>query len=254
MKILHLDIETAPNLAHVWSLWKVTVSLNQLMVPGYVLCWAAKWDGEDPIYFERVRHKKDGTVNAASRRKMLRRVHELLSEADAVVTYNGAKFDVPTLNAEFAQADLLPPAPYHQIDLYKTVKRRFRFPSNKLAYVAHRLGVGRKVKHEGHTLWTRCMNEEDAAWAKMEKYNRGDVRLTERVYAKLLPWIPNHPNRALFQEGSRPCCPNCGGTRLKSKGLRTTRVQTYRRYQCRDCGAWARDNVKQSVPIQRRPA
>jgi len=31
MQILLLDIETAPNTAHVWGLWNQNVSLNQLM-------------------------------------------------------------------------------------------------------------------------------------------------------------------------------------------------------------------------------
>lgn len=256
MKILHLDIETAPNLAHVWGLWQQNVGLNQIVIPGYVLCWAARWDKEeqDEMFFARLHHNKDGTPNQKARRALLRKMHRLMTEADAVVTYNGGRFDLPTLNAEFAEIGLSPPAPYAHVDLYRTVKRQFRFPSFKLAYVAQRFGVGSKVKHAGHSLWALCMKDDPESWRKMQEYNEGDVDLQRDLYRFLLPWVPNHPNHGLFNRDGRPCCVNCGGHRLKSKGLRTTHAQTYRRYQCRDCGAWSRDTTRLSPPIRRRPA
>lgn len=254
IKILHLDIETAPSLAHVWGIWQQNVALNQLIVPGYLLSWAAKWDGEREVHFMRVRHE-DGIVVPESRRAMLRGIHDLLCQADAVVTYNGASFDLPTLNSEFAQEGMTPPPTVPNIDLMLAVKKRFRFPSYKLAYVSKALGVGSKVKHEGHALWVACMNEDPRAWERMARYNKGDVRLQERLYQRILGWIPNHPNRALWaREGTRPMCPNCGGKRLRSDGLRRTTAQVYRRFVCLDCGARCRGTVKEGAPVERRSA
>ena len=248
MKILHVDIETAPNLAHVWSLWKQNVSLNQLMTPGYILCWAAKWDGGKELFFD--------SIHQSTQEEMLAGIHRLLDEADAVVTYNGVSFDLPTLNGEFAQVGMTPPSPYHNIDLYLVARRQFKFPSHKLEFVARALGVGCKVKHEGHGLWVACMSGNDQAWQRMERYNRGDVRLQERVYRKILPWITTHPNHALYTDDRRPCCPNCGGTKVIRQGTRTTRVQRYARFQCKSCGAWSRDAKKDatSPPVPRRAA
>lgn len=247
MKILHLDIETAPNIAHVWGLWQQNVALNQLMVSGSILCWAAKWDGEPEIFFD--------SVHQSTPKKMLRGIHRLLNEADAVVTYNGVSFDMPTLNGEFAEHGMAPPAPYENIDLLLAVRKRFRFPSYKLEYVAGRLGVGSKVKHEGHPLWVRCMAGDEAAWRKMERYNKGDVRLQERLYHRILAWIPSHPNRALYVDDAKPMCPNCGSPDLARQGIRITRAQRYPRYQCRACGAWSRGKAKEpgSSPAARRP-
>ena len=107
MKILLLDIETAPNTAHVWGLWQQNVSLNQLMESGYVLCWSAKWLGKDWIYFDSIQNK--------STKSMLKGIYKLLDEADAVVHYNGKKFDIPTLNGEFLKCGFKPPSPYKQI-------------------------------------------------------------------------------------------------------------------------------------------
>src|SRR5690606_9823529 len=51
IKVLTLDIETRPNLAHVWGLWQQNVGLSQIVERGHVMCWVAKWYGEkDPIF------------------------------------------------------------------------------------------------------------------------------------------------------------------------------------------------------------
>ena len=178
MKILLLDIETSPNTAHVWGLWNQNVSLNQLMESSYVMCWAAKWLGKKEVMFD--------SVMENSHTNMIKIIHQLLNECDAVIHYNGSKFDIPTLNKEFLLLGLKPPAPYKEIDLLKTARRKFKFPSNKLDYVAQALGVGKKVKHIGHELWIQCMAKDKKAWAIMKKYNKNDVVILEKVYNKML--------------------------------------------------------------------
>jgi len=155
MKILLLDIETSPNTAHVWGLWNQNVSLNQLMESSYVMCWAAKWLGKKEILFD--------SIMENTHKNMIKRIHRLLNECDAVIHYNGSKFDIPTLNKEFILHGMNPPSPYKEIDLLKTSRSRFKFPSNKLDYVAQALGVGKKVHHEGHELWLKCMAKDLSA-------------------------------------------------------------------------------------------
>jgi len=231
MKILLLDIETSPNTAHVWGLWQQNVSINQLQESSYVMCWSAKWLGDREIFFESVYKTKP--------EKMLKQIHKLLDDADAVIHYNGTKFDIPTLNKEFLLHGLPPPSPYKQIDLLRSVRSAFRFPSNKLDYVAQRLGLGSKTHHEGHGLWVRCMNNDPKAWKIMETYNKQDVVLLEKVYNAILPWIKNHLNYNLFSKGTH-VCPNCGSKKLHARGTARTISGTYQRYQCTDCGTWSR--------------
>lgn len=231
MKLLLLDIETAPNVVHVWGLWKQNVAINQILDAGYVMCWAAKWLGEEEVMFD--------SVHRSGAKKMLERVHKLLEEADAVIHYNGTKFDIPTLNKEFLLHGMMPPATYKQIDLLKTARSQFKFPSNKLDYVARALKVGKKVKHAGHELWIRCLAGEDKAWAEMEEYNIGDVAILEGVYYKLLPWIRNHPNVGLHNDVA-DACPHCGGIHLQRRGFAYTGAGKYQRYQCNGCGTWSR--------------
>lgn len=233
MKILLLDIETAPNTAHVWGLHKQNISISQLMDSSYVLCWAAKWLGDEYVFFD--------SVHRSSSTQMLKGVHNLLSEADAVIHYNGTRFDIPTLNKEFLLAGLTPPASYKQIDLLRTARDRFRFPSNKLDYIAQALDLGKKHSHQGHELWVKCMNNDSEAWEVMEEYNVQDVVLLESVYHKLLPWIKTHPNHALYKASDELMCPNCGSHSVQKRGVAYTAVGKYQRFQCKDCGTWSRD-------------
>jgi DNA polymerase elongation subunit (family B) len=242
MRILLLDIETSPNTVHCWGLWQQNVSINQIMESSKTLCYAAKWLGEEDIYFDSVQQSKP--------KAMLKGIHGLLESADAVIHYNGTKFDIPTLNKEFLLNKLLPPSPYKQIDLLRVVRSNFRFPSNKLDYVSQRLGLGKKHAHEGHDLWVKCMNGDKDAWKRMEEYNIQDVVLLESLYDNLLPWIKNAPNRNLYQDITG--CPTCGSTHLQKRGTAVSTTGTYQRYQCRDCGSWSQGtkSVKKSVEIK----
>jgi len=234
LRILLLDIETAPALVDVWSLFKTTVAINQIHKASYMLCWAAKWLDDDKIFFDSV-HNHDGKP-----RLMLHSLHRLMDEADAIVTYNGNSFDLPTINKEFLKSKFLPPAPYKSIDIYQTTKKKFRFMSNKLDHVIQELEIGMKYKHEGHPLWRKCVAGNAAAWKRMQKYNETDVIQMEKLYKRILPWITSHPNLATHEEGM--CCPHCTSINYQRRGFALTTTQKYPRYQCKDCGTWFRGN------------
>lgn len=232
MKLLLIDIENAPNLAHCWGLWENNVSLAQLQESAYVMCWSAKWVGEEEIFFD--------SLFYSSRKRMLKRIHKLLDEADAVIHYNGKRHDIPLLNKEFLEIGMTPPSPYKQIDLLETSKRVFKFPSNKLEYVCRALKVGQKIQTIGHELWTRCMANDPEAWVMMEAYNVNDVVILEEVYNKMLPWIKGHANHSLYAEDSF-VCPNCGSVHLQKRGFAYTLASKFQRYVCKECGHWCKD-------------
>jgi len=235
MKILLLDIETAPNKVYAWGLWDQNIYIDQIEEPGYTMCWAAKWYGENEIMFDSV-HESDP-------RKMIKRIWKLINEADAVVHYNGTKFDMPTLNKEFINYGLGKPAPYKQIDLLRTARSQFRFPSNKLDYVTQYLGLEGKHQNKGMALWRDCMRGDRKAWSEMKRYNIQDVKILEDLYVKLLPWIPTHPNVGLYGSDVDAKCPKCGSKHLQKRGTSYTSTMTYQRYQCQDCGSWSRERI-----------
>lgn len=232
MKLLFLDIETSPNIVHTWGLFNQFIAINQIVQSGKTICWAARWAGDKKVMYSG--HDTD------SHKNMLKKIHKLLSEADAVVTYNGNRFDLPTLNKEFIKAGMTPPAPYKKIDLLTVARSQFKFTSNKLDYVAQFLGLGAKEKHKGHELWLGCMAGNDKDWKIMQKYNKQDVVLLEKVYDRMLPWIPRHANWSVFENSL--CCPNCGSKYFQKRGLYHSQAGTYQRYQCQGCGTWFKDN------------
>lgn len=232
MRIGLVDIETSPNTAHVWGLFGQNISTKQLLDSSYTMCFAWKWLDQKGVKFK--------SIHKHGEREMLSEAWDLLDSSDAVIHYNGKKFDIPVLMKEFVQHDIDPPSPFHQIDLFQVVKNQFRFPSKKLDYVAQALGVGEKVKHEGHELWMACMNGDERAWKRMERYNKQDTVLLEDLYYKLQPWIKNHPNHALYLDTDRPVCTNCGSEHVQKRGTMKSKTQTYTRFCCADCGTWMR--------------
>ena len=244
MKILHIDIETAPNKVYTWGLYNQNVGIDQIVEPGYTLCWAAKWDDAKDVMFSSLFH--DGEVD------MITNAHLLINEADVIVHYNGTKFDIPTLNREFVLHDLAPPLGYRQVDLLQTVRKRFRFVSNKLDFVAQQMGLGAKTKHKGMELWNRCMDHDEKAWSTMRRYNIQDVRLLQKLYKKVLPWIDNHPNFALYSDDERPLCTNCGSHHVVKVGIEHLATQSYQRYRCKDCHTPLRGRHT-IVPKEKRP-
>jgi len=183
---------------------------------------------------------------------MIQKVRELLDEADIVVHYYGSRFDLPILNREFLLHGLPPPAPYKSIDLCNTVRRKFKFISNKLDHVCQRLGLGKKHDTD-FKLWIDCMNKDPKAWELMMEYNVQDVLLLEGLYEKIKAWIPNHPNVGLYKEDAL-VCPTCGGGHYQKRGEYHTNAGIYQRYQCQavNCGRWFRGIKNQGPKLGER--
>lgn len=232
MKTLYIDIETSPNVADVWALAHGYISINQLKESSRMLCFAAKWkDEKKPLFFS---EWDDGTFD------MVWAAKELLNEADVVVHYNGHSFDVPIIRQEMADLNLSPFSPFQEIDLLKIVRRQFRYPSNKLQYVAGRLLGESKVAHEGHSLWTKVLNGDKDAQTRFRKYCIKDTLLLEPLHDFLIPWAPTLPNQSLYSEGAFTC-PKCAGGPLVKEGFSYTQLGKYQRYSCSDCGGWSTD-------------
>jgi len=241
-KILIIDIESKPNMVYTWGLWNQNIGTSQIIEPGGMICFAAKWLGSDEIAF--YSDFSDGHES------MVRAAFEMLSEADIVVTYNGDRYDIKRLNNEFLLNGLGKPKPFHSIDLYKVNKKQFDLPSRKLDYIAQASGVGAKVANSGFDLWVRCMANDPEAWAEMEEYNRGDITVTEALYVKLLPWLTNIPHRGMWADDE--VCPYCGHAERTEKGETTTLNQTYPLFQCENCEGWSRGTKTMGTVIHSR--
>ena len=227
MRIFTFDIETTPNAGWFWSLFPKVLGDHMITAPTRVLCWAGKFLGEKEVYFGQ------GTES-------LQQLADCLNSADAYITFNGDKFDVRHVRREMLELGIPPLRPAPNIDLYKVVKSQFNFPSNRLDYVAYRLLGIRKVDTGGFALWPACMEGDEKAWRKMKRYNVRDVRITERLYKHLRPWIVNHPyggDVEIDDEDTDYVC-SCGSHSVRRDRPRRTRCYAVRMLQCNSCGSW----------------
>lgn len=244
-KVLVFDIETAPMLGYVWSLWENNVALNQLYKDWHVLSWSAKWLGasKDDIMYMDQRRAKDVTND----KKILKGIWKLLDEADIVITQNGKAFDHKKLNARFVAHGMKPPSTYKHIDTALMARKHFAFTSNKLEYMSDKLCTKyKKLKHKkfpGFEMWVECLAGNKAAWREMEKYNKHDVLALEELYYKLMPW-DNSINFSLYSDSEDMVC-SCGHKKFKKRGYYYTNAGKYQRYKCKKCGAETRskDNL-----------
>lgn len=234
MKLLFLDIETAPIVAHVWKLWENNVGLNQIVKDWHLLSWCAKWQGSSEIIYRDQRDESD----ISNDKKLCQEMWKLLDEADVIATQNGKKFDAKKLNARFIINGIKPPSPYQHVDTKQIASRKFAFTSNSLEYMAKALKLKhQKLKHKkfaGHELWIECLAKNPEAWKEMEKYNKHDVLSLEDLYDKLIAWDTTfNPN--VFNESLTTTC-TCGSTRFTKNGNRYTARGKYQRLICIKCG------------------
>lgn len=237
-RILFVDIETAPTRGWVWRAYED--NLLKTDHDWYMLSFAYKWAHEDdfhcralpdyPEYFKK---------NRECDKELINDLWKLFNEADIIIGHNGDQFDIKKSNARFIIHNLEPPSAFKTVDTLKVARRHFKFNSNKLNDLGTYLGVGVKLPHTGSHLWFSCMENTDPdSWKLMKQYNVQDVRLLEKVYYRIRPWITNHPNIHLYNEEHGNACPKCGSFDVIKKGFTYTLKTKRQQFQCRGCHGW----------------
>jgi hypothetical protein len=146
-------------------------------------------------------------------------------------------------NARFAYWGLPPPSPYKQIDTKQISSKHFNLPSYKLEYLAKFFNLPFKKltkRHfEGMDLWTECMAGNNRAWGEMRRYNCRDVITMKYLYKKIAPWGTGI-NFNVYRASLDIRC-NCGSSNFIGRGTYETKTASYRRFRCKDCGHWFKD-------------
>lgn len=245
-RILVIDIETRPLLGYVWGTFNQNLGPSQVVDWGGMLCFAAKWDGEDEVMF----HAEWGR---GGKERMLRAALRLLDEADAVVGWNSQRFDVRWIKGELHRHGFRKPTPFKNVDLMREQKREMFLYSNKLDSRRRWLGREGKVETGGFSLWRGCMDGDRKARKLMEEYNRADVEITQEEFDTLRQggWLKGLPNASL--RGGQ-CCPACGSDRLQAHKPYEAQTRRYALWVCQDCGAASRSTRAEPGAAQLRIA
>lgn len=248
-RILVYDIETSPALGWVWGKWDQNVLAFEQ--DWSIMCFAYKWLGQDEIGFERVKRVPNDKA-------LTKKLHRLFDQADVVISHNGKRFDQRRAQARFLKHGLGPASPFQEIDTLRESRTYFGDLSHKLDDIGRRHDLGKKVGHQGFTLWLDCMNGDESAWATMEEYNRQDVALLEKVYLMLRPYIGTpgrtaHPNMGHWRKGDSTC-PKCGSTDLVRRGFHRTSVSEFQTLHCKDCGGYSRARKRESQRVDGGPS
>lgn len=253
-----IDIETAPNLAHVWSFFKTNVGLNQVLTNDFIMSYTYKDIGCDKVYYQDCRNSYLGKTAAEKRgyKRFVAGLRNALDKADLVIAHNGDRFDIPWINGQAAIHGITPPSPFRSIDTLTAARRAFRFPSYKLEYLVKRFKCSKhKMKHKkfpGHDLWMECLLGNTEAWDEMKEYNITDVHILEELYIKMRPWIKNHPNLGVITGKEETVCPKCGSDHIHYRGFYYTNLSKFHKFQCQDCGAWGRDRENILTKAQKK--
>lgn len=229
-RILFLDIETAPIEARVWSRFDVTVGVNQITRDWFIMSYAAKFRGEDTIYYLDQRYAEP----IEDESQLLEGIHHLMSQADIIVAHNGKKFDFKKLATRFAKFKMAPMGIKRYMDTMVMAKKVFSLTSNSLDFVASFFGIQGKFKSRkfiGQELWNACLDKNMEAWEEMEIYNKQDVVVLEEVFEELLPYDRTLNLTPYLEENT---C-TCGSTGFKRHDYFVSQVSKIIIYKCVSC-------------------
>lgn len=243
-RILLLDIETLPAEYYTWTSTPNFLAPDLQIKDWSIACWSAKWLFEPEIMGQAVspddaERREDGSI--------LKKMWELVNEAQIVITQNGIRFDMPSLNTRWALHGYKPPSFYRNVDTLITAQKKFRFTYNRLEELGVKFGIGKKLKME-FLDWRKCLEGDkksrQTALDKMLEYCKRDVApLLEDVYLYMLPWMDNHPNMNIFMDTDDEKCRNCG-SEIQWAGEYQTPQGLWEGWRCFSCGAIGRGHGK----------
>lgn len=234
-RILAYDIETSPLICYTWQTYQTDVI--EVIEDYQILTVAWQWVGEKKVHVIGQDDFKGYKPGVNDDTNVVKKIHELMCEADAVLGHNSRSFDDKKSQARMMIRGLDPPTPYRQIDTKVIAKRVGAFTSNRLKSLAKDLNVSQKGDPGGFETWKGCLAGDKKAWKRMKKYNKQDIPPLVDLYLKFRPWdkqaIPLNVINGNFE-----ACPKCGenkGFTLNYKYRHNKTGSVYQYLKCKAC-------------------
>lgn len=214
-KILIYDIETS-DLNADW---------------GTLLCVGYKWVGDkSPTILSILDYPGEDFLDDSN---LVKAFHEVISQADMVITYFGKGFDQPWMTAKYLQIRLPWLANVPHIDLFFTAKSNLKVSRKSLDNLVTFFDLGKKY-NVSRDDWKHAKIGDVHGIKEVMRHCFVDVNLTEKLYMLLRPGIRLHPRI----NGWLPCRV-CGSEKLQRRGYATYVTKNPRiRVQCTKCGGW----------------
>jgi len=256
-KIIFFDIETMPEWEEAIKVWCGLSNYPGLTMKATItsiICVGWKELNKKKVHcINAWDYKKTWAKDINDDLEVCKAIHEVLKDADAVVTHNGRRFDWKHLQTRFL-INGLPPLPnIPHIDTCLVSRRNLLSFNNRLGYLGEWLVGDTKLENGGWELWVKVANRTKSACVKMTRYCKQDVVLLEKVFLKLRPFIKNLPNRNIDRTTQQMVdgvwlCPNCGSKDIKKNGWAYTKTMKYQRFYCRHCKTTSRGDTKDRNP------
>ena len=263
-KLMTYDIETSYLKARIWRLGEQRLNYSQLE-HGYEMykIWTISYKWYD---------KKE--IVTLTGKNAIKQFDEQVKKADVVIGKNNQRFDDKYINTQRMLAGELPMPQWALIsdDLEKQLRKFFVFPSCSLDAISKLFGLGGKIKMEwedwvdidqyekvkeflklskvklnskvveAYSLLTfglplvKVIKAGQAAWKKMIFYNKKDVRDTENILRKVLPYIQLRHNAAVkinpAIKKDDKCCILCGSSNISPTRIITVGKTKYQEFYC----------------------
>jgi hypothetical protein len=245
-RVLILDVERLPGITT--QFWWARGDLKDRYIhyetvqrhPRTTIVCAKWYDSADVITF--CEWDKGG------RRKFLRRVHHLMSQADIIVGHNIDNADIPWLAGDlFIEGGLPPLPPIKSVDTLKVLRKQFKSgaPFKSLDAFCQIVGIPAKTDRYDRDAMERAVTERSTEdRERLAAYCAGDVIATQGLYDFLRPYISNHP--ALFVDGKDhlTTCHRCGNDTEPIPRRYVANVLTYSMRRCTVCSAYSRISLE----------
>lgn len=199
-----------------------------------ILCIGWKWYGAPEVQVPSLMDYKGWNKDVTDDSKLLKDFHDVLMEADMLVTYFGKGFDIKMVQSKFLEYGLpvLPNIPH--VDLFFTVKSGMTLTRKSLDNVSRYLNLENEKSYVSGKIWKKAMAGDRESINYVIEHCKADVLVLEELYTKLRPLVRVHPRVAEYGQ-----CANCGSSHLQRRGYALTTTKGRKvRAQCQDCGAW----------------
>lgn len=239
-KCVVFDIETSPFTVASFSLYPDSLNHSNIIQDWFIIC--ASWKELGSKKVEAISITKPGDDKA-----VVKKLRDVLADADVVIGHNIKKFDLKKLNARMIY-HRLPPLPNLQIvDTLTEIKKVAANTSNRLDCLSTLLtGQGKMDTSSG--LWLKAMRGDKKAIKEMVAYNKIDVVRNEEVYDIIKPYLKTHPHiGAMHGRDRNHSCPKCGGTSFDSSRNRlryTAAGIPKQQVQCKSCHSYSTFSLK----------